>query len=211
MTLVYDALGGPGWRKRDNWATDTPLDTWYGVTTDSEGNVTRLDLAFNGLTGSIPPELGNLQNLGSLRLGLNNLTGPIPPELGNLENLEVLALNANNRGGSNGLTGSIPPELGNPQSLDTLRLELNRLTGPVPPELGNLRNLEDLRLNLNSGLSGRLPLELVGVPLNLFHWDGTNLCAPTDDEEFLEWLASISNHRGEYCPGPLPRDLIRVP
>ena len=181
MTLVYDALGGPGWRKRDNWATDTPLDTWYGVTTDSEGNVTRLDLAFNGLTGSIPPEPGNLQNLGSLRLGLNNLTGPIPPELGN------------------------------PQSLDTLRLELNRLTGPVPPELGNLRNLEDLRLNLNSGLSGRLPLELVGVPLNLFHWDGTNLCAPTDDEEFLEWLASISNHRGEYCPGPLPRDLIRVP
>ena len=141
-----------------------------------------------------------------LGLEFNELTGPIPAELGNLDNLEVLALNANNRGGSNGLTGSIPPELGNLQSLDTLRLELNRLTGSVPPELGNLQSLEDLRLNLNSGLSGRLPLDLIGVPLNLFHWDVTDLCAPTD-EEFLEWLASIRNHRGEHCPGPAPERL----
>ncbi len=62
-----------------------------------------------------------------------------------------------------------------------------------------------MRLNLNSGLAGRLPLELTGVPLHLFHWDATDPCAPTDDG-FVEWLASIRNHiGGEYCDAAIGR------
>ena len=150
------------------------------------------------------------------------MTGPIPPELGKLQNLKVLALNANRWVDSRGLTGSIPSELGNLQTLDTLKLDANRLTGPIPPELGNLRTLkglslgsnlltdgvppelgnlrilEFLSLDMNRELRGRLPLELIGVPLKVFWWDGTDLCAPAD-EEFLEWLASIRNQRGRQC------------
>ena len=44
------------------------------------------------LDGSIPPELGNLENLEYLDLMSLGLTGAIPPELGNLENLESLYL-----------------------------------------------------------------------------------------------------------------------
>ncbi len=51
------------------------------MTTDSEGNVTRLDLAFNGLTGSIPPEIGSFRNLEYLNLALNEPRGTIPPEI----------------------------------------------------------------------------------------------------------------------------------
>ena len=55
------------------------------------GNLTSLEelnLGFNGLTGEIPPELGELGRMASLRLSHNNLTGAIPPELGNLFQIE---------------------------------------------------------------------------------------------------------------------------
>ena len=96
------------------------------------------------MTGTIPPELGNLSNLEFLRLYGNQLTGPIPPELGNLSNLETLWL------GDNQLTGTIPPELGNLSNLKDLRLHNNELTG----ELSFLMrtNLELLSYEDNAGL-----------------------------------------------------------
>ena len=42
-------MGEPG------TVTDAPIDTWYGITTDSEG---RRDLGDIGLTGGIPPGIG---------------------------------------------------------------------------------------------------------------------------------------------------------
>ena len=49
-------------------------------------------LAFEALSGSVPPELGNLSSLETLDLASNDLTGSIPPELGNLPRLEILDL-----------------------------------------------------------------------------------------------------------------------
>jgi len=57
------------------------------------------------LVGSIPTEIGVIDQLKTLDLSLNNLTGNIPQELGNLKNLETLFLN------QNGLMGSVPDEL----------------------------------------------------------------------------------------------------
>ena len=68
-------------------------------------NTDSLDLSNNELTGSIPPEIGNLTNLTYLNLGGNQLTG-IPPEIGNLTNLTILSFSHNQ------LTGSIPSEIG---------------------------------------------------------------------------------------------------
>ena len=68
--------------------------------------VSRLELSSSKLTGKIPAELGNLDNLLWLNLYSNDLTGEIPAELGNLENLLYLNLTYNQ------LTGEIPAELG---------------------------------------------------------------------------------------------------
>ena len=69
-------------------------------------NTTYIDIEDSGLTGSIPPEIGNLTNLWYLNLYDNQLTGSIPPEIGNLTSLTHLYLN------NSGITGSIPSEIG---------------------------------------------------------------------------------------------------
>ena len=53
---------------------------------------TSLNLSNDGLTGEIPPEIGNLTNLIELILYSNELTGEIPPEIGNITNLIYLIL-----------------------------------------------------------------------------------------------------------------------
>ncbi len=143
LVALYEATGGPNWRRSGNWLTATPLGEWYGVNTNREGRVVGLSLIDNALDGPIPPELGNLTGLGLLSLIDNALRGPIPPELGNLASLEELRLY------NNALSGPIPPELGNLASLKLLDMSDNALSGPIPPELGNLASLEWLSLGGN--------------------------------------------------------------
>ena len=101
----------------------------------STENTIELHLGNNGLTGSIPPEIGNLTNLTYLGLYLNQLTGFIPPEIGNLSNLTWLDL------GNNSLNGSIPPEIGNLTNLTHLNLRYNQLNGEIPESICDL-NIE---------------------------------------------------------------------
>ena len=150
LVALYNSTGGAAWIDNTNWLTNTW--PWYGVTLEG-GHVTQLTISDNQLSGSIPPELGNLTNLGKLYLDSNQLTGSIPPELGNLTNLSWLSL------GRNQLIGSIPPELGNLTNLSWLSLERNQLIGSIPVELCNLTNLTSLGLSLND-LTGSIPQEL---------------------------------------------------
>ena len=166
-------------------------------------NMRAIDLWRNQLTGEIPPELGNLDNLWQLILSDNQLTGEIPPELGKLEMMDQMNLSDNQ------LTGPIPPELGNMEYLEDVYFDNNQLTGPIPPEFGNLENLYLLYVHDNEGMTGPLPLELTNLYLDEFKWYSTNLCAPLD-EEFQEWLNSISDNEGagdceeDDSPNPEP-------
>jgi Leucine-rich repeat (LRR) protein len=162
LIALYNSTDGDNWRNNSGWKTP-PLytdgfampgteGTWYGVNVSSD-RVISVSLYCNQLTGSIPPELGNLANLQTLDLAANKLTGSIPPELGNLANLQTLDLSFD------GLIGSIPPELGNLANLQWLELGSNQLTGSIPAELGNLANLQNLLLYTNQ-LTGSIPPEL---------------------------------------------------
>ena len=161
LAKLYRVTGGASWARNTNWLSDAPLEDWYGVSTDTEGRVTGLDLSNNELTGPIPVELGDIESLQYLGLYGNALTGLIPPELGNLANLEYLYLQ------ENALTGPILPELGDLAKLEYLYLQKNALTGPIPPELGDLAKLEYLSLREN-GLTGPIPPEL-GDLANLYY------------------------------------------
>ena len=91
LEVLYDSTGGASWTNRRSWKTSTPLGDWYGVTTDTAGRVTELDLSENELTGPIPAALGDLELLQTLNLFTNALIGPIPDELGRLEHLKQSA------------------------------------------------------------------------------------------------------------------------
>ena len=150
LMALYNATGGANWTNNTNWLTSRALSTWYGVTTDSQGRITELNLTRNQLKGKLPPELANLTNLEVLDLGGNQLTGTVPTWLSSLTNLQELYLWGNK------LTGEIPTELGN---LTILALSENELTGPIPRELSNLANLTILDLYKNQ-LTGEIPADL---------------------------------------------------
>ena len=175
LLAVRDALAGNGTL---NWSSSTPIANWGGVeVSGTPQRITLLYLPHQGLTGTIPSELGSLTGLTQLTLLDNQLTGPIPSELANLSQLTHIFLGGNRLTGpipselgsmtglqglelyDNRLTGSIPSELGHLTNLQGLHIDTNQLTGPIPPELGRLSNLRWLTLNDNQ-LTGEVPDEL---------------------------------------------------
>ena len=56
LIAFYRSANGDNWIINSNWLSDAPLNTWYGVTTDDGGRVTKLELAHNRLSGTIPSE-----------------------------------------------------------------------------------------------------------------------------------------------------------
>ena len=177
-----------------NWSADTPIADWDGITLDgTPQRVTRLALPRRELTGEIPPELGDLENLQWLQISHNELTREIPGELGNLTNLERLYLHVNR------LTGEIPPELGNLVNLEFMGLHFNELTGEVPPDVGNLSKLRTLLLD-NNQLTGMLPQTMTELTLlrTFYFLDNAGLCAPAD-QAFQTWLQNVEGFRGSTC------------
>ena len=198
LEALYDATDGPSWTDSTNWKTHAPLGEWYGVTTDADGRVIDLLLSGNTLTGPIPPELGNLENLENLGLGFNALTGRIPRELGALTGLWQLHL------AGNALSGPIPAELGNLTNLDSLNLQSNELTGSIPTEFGRLTSLTGLLLSSNA-LTGPIP-EALGRLVNLWElWlDENDLSGPIPAA--LGRLENLENLGlgGNALTGPVP-------
>ncbi|KAG4940523.1 hypothetical protein JHK87_044394 [Glycine soja] len=116
-------------------------------------NILILNMSYNSLSGSIPPQIDALSNLNTLDLSTNKLFGSIPNTIGNLSKLQYLNLSAN------GLSGPIPNEVGNLKSLLTFDIFTNNLSGPIPPSLGNLPHLQSIHIFENQ-LSGSIPSTL---------------------------------------------------
>ena len=176
LVAFYNATGGPNWDNlfggTNKWNTDAPISQWHGVTTDGSGQVTKLNLAFNNLSGALPPELDRLANLTHLDLSGNNLSGALPPELDRLANLTHLDLSGNN------LSGALPPELDRLANLTHLDLSFNAFRGDISSQnpghnrgidWQNLSKLTHLDLSYNKrcgalgcrhGLSGSVPVAL---------------------------------------------------
>lgn len=166
--------------------------------------------AVNSFTGSIPTDLSNLPMVTYVDLGSNSLTGTLPPNIGNMgrfgDTMEYFFTDYNF------LTGSIPSDITKWRTLNTLDLSGNSLMGPIPANIGNMTRLNFLFLH-NNYLTGELPQsvsqlhalqqffvqsnELVGFVFEVFDTNVQHLLSDLDfsDNQFT---------------GPLPVDLFQL-
>ncbi|MGN7890424.1 hypothetical protein [Dyadobacter sp. 22481] len=184
LIALYNSTKGPEWLQKAGWNPNgNPGDSpcgWYGVTC-AGGRVTGLDLSGSAIDGSLPPEIGNLDQLKTFIVDWTMIIDwetpeiprylPIPTEIGNLTNLEHLDLSGRNSEepfmGGLPLPGPLPASLGNLTKLTYLDLSCSlvdlqyrgNMNGAIPATLGNLVNLKHLDLS-NQVLSGAIPPEL---------------------------------------------------
>ncbi|KAI3796749.1 hypothetical protein L1987_39433 [Smallanthus sonchifolius] len=112
-------------------------------------NLEYLSLESNMFSGTVPAELGKLENLVNLILNANNLSGELPMELNNLVNLTELRLSSNN------FTGRIP-NFESLKQLTKLEIHGSGMEGPIPESISLLSNLNELISDL-SGESSLFP------------------------------------------------------
>ncbi len=194
LNVFFHATGGDNWLNSSNWLTNAPLDQWHGISTDENGRVSVLDLHENGLTGKLPPELGDLGELEHLIVWSNQLTGGLPHELTRLSRLKNLSV------GNNLLSGDIPTWLGSMNSLEILHLTSNRFTGQIPEELTQLTNLRLIYI-YGDELTGCIPTGLRQVEDNDFMYL----------EQYTRITFCDAAPLPTLTPTPLPAPLIGDP
>ena len=96
LRQFFNATGGTDWKNNKNWLSTEDLflfsfSDWHGISINSDGRVSELELCNNNLDGEIGNELEALSGLETLNLSDNtSLGGTLPLSLVNLSNLGKL-------------------------------------------------------------------------------------------------------------------------
>ncbi len=117
LSEFFAEAGGDSWTRSQGWNTNAGLDSWHGITTRG-GRVSGFALADNGLTGAVPPEIGNLTTLETLDLGDNRLVGEFPIAIASMTELASVRFS-----GNEGMEGPLPSRLTVLTRLESLEYE----------------------------------------------------------------------------------------
>jgi len=223
LVAIYNALGGPNWGAYKGgigevWdIQNKPINEWAGVDLDGFRRVSSLTLKFKHLSGSIPPQIGDLTELRNLYI--NSSAANYSTDRRNSEMLQSSIIQPyetqidsfNIYGGYQNVSGSIPKEIGNLKKLKYLTLEALKLNGNIPKEIGNLKHLLTLNLTGNQ-LTGNIPVELMHLKklkslwLSLNRLTG-NLPLEIKDLRNLTYLRLFYNQ----LEGTIPASLASLP
>ena len=166
-TLYLATQGNESWVEDKHWLTEEDECDWYSelaaytLVCNEQHQLQALNLRELGLQGQLPPEIGLLSSLVSLRLDKNDLVGTLPSTLEGLTALEYINLSELD------LTGRIPLSMSWMTNLETVRLHDNEFIGSLPTDVfSNWRLLDDLDIGLNN-LTGSLPANMDALPTSL--------------------------------------------
>ena len=164
----------------------------------------QLNISSSGLTGAIPREIGRLTQLESIYLDRNDLTGPIPHELGLLPRLRRIDFNQND------LSGEIPPSLLMSGSITHIFMHENNLAGPIPREFHARSQIAFLRLYSNQ-LDSEIPPN-IGQLQNLQGlWIQNNQLTgeiPTSIGQLRDLIHLIASDN--QLSGPIPNEVSEL-
>ena len=211
----HGAPGTPGYRKGGNTRRYAHGGGTGGRTNCNPGEVelwgvcydpattSRISRNNEGLTGSIPNEIGWLQNLQVIDLRNNNLTGPIPSSIANLPYLYMLVMQHNN------FTGSIPSNLFNLNGLN--------YNAPVPDNLTDA-SIEvqgyqegEVIINLSHNqLTGQIPDMRPGLKGSIgLHWNQLTGVIPSSIGNTNLHYLNLSYNYG--IGGLIPESICNLP
>eukprot|EP00934_Nitzschia_sp_Nitz4_P004891 Nitzschia sp. Nitz4//NODE_628_length_8375_cov_72.089904//4133//7517//NITZ4_additional_000094-RA//-1//CDS//3329532015//4881//frame0 len=212
LAVLFYSTNGDGWTNSTGWLTESHECTWYSSSSVrpqcEKAMYVNLELNMNGLSGSLPPEIGMLtflRRIDASRIeGDRTISGHLPSQIGLLTNVEILKLHGNQ------LSGSIPWQIAGLTALSVLDIRSNSLSGQIPTEFGLLRPLSELYLE-NNLFGGTIPTEIGGltslktVSLNDNKVGGA---IPTEigDMQLLEHFYAANNHFSF-----LPDEIAQVP
>jgi hypothetical protein len=163
LAVFYFGSKPDTWVNSNQWMSAAGHCSWHGIqcvaredeteesgiskTYDDDDHITAINLASNGMDGTIPPEFGKLSNTLTLDLAHNNIKGQLPEFHQNLRYILCR---------KNALAGTIPESITQLTNLHGLDLSMNRLEGKLPDNFGDLEELRSLMLSENL-LSGSFP------------------------------------------------------
>ncbi|KAL7519722.1 hypothetical protein ACHAWX_004480 [Stephanocyclus meneghinianus] len=147
-----------GAESTDAWLSPSDTCEWgglacWGTQDNRNGCMDQLDFENDGLTGTLIPEMSNLENLRFFILEQGNTTGTIPTEYGLFNRLLIFDMDFND------LSGGIPEEMYNLSLLQQLDLNDNNLGGTLSPSIGQLTTLTFIQIDHNS-FSGTIPSQM---------------------------------------------------
>ncbi|CAB9503963.1 Leucine Rich Repeat [Seminavis robusta] len=217
LATLYYATNGHTWEINEMWLSYADheclwqtkgvflLDDGMTKHCDPDGNFLDLYLTKNGLSGSLPPELGLLTKLEVLDVATNNIRGTIPSQIGLMTSLYELILDANE------LTAAVPSEIYQLTRLECFYVHTNPVTGTIMTEVGLLTNMIDFEWT-DTLTRGTIPTELglMTQTTALFLW--ANLLEGAIPSE----IGSMTNMTygfglyGQSLTGTIPTEIGRM-
>ncbi|KAL0845258.1 hypothetical protein Bca101_018504 [Brassica carinata] len=169
-----------------------------------------LDLSYNtGLTGPLPPNIGELKKLKNMILVGCSFTGQIPESIGQLEQLIYLSLNLNQ------FSGTIPASIGRLSKLYWFDIADNQIEGTLPvsngtssPGLDMLLQTKHFHFGKNK-LSGHIPENLFSSNMTLIHvlFDGNQFTGNVPDTLSLVKTLTVLRLDRNKLTGNIPTSL----
>ncbi|XP_048131722.1 LRR receptor-like serine/threonine-protein kinase FLS2 isoform X4 [Rhodamnia argentea] len=186
-----------------NWTETTSVCNWVGITcgTTHTSRVTRLNLACMGLSGTLPPQLGNLSFLAYFNITNNTFHGSLPVELSHLRRLQYFSVRGNF------FEGEIPPWLASLPRLKYLFLNANGFSGTIPESICNVSTLQTLDLSENQLAGTILPL-IFNIPLlKVIDLSNNQLSGAMPSSVFSESPLLDIDHSSNSLSGVLPQNI----
>lgn len=117
--------------------------SWNGILCDG-GGLAGVVLDNLGISGTVDLSVfGNLSMLSKLSMANNSVSGTLPGNLGDFGSLQFLDISGNV------FSGRIPSGIGKLRSVKYLSLACNRFSGPLPDSIGDLASVQFLDLSHN--------------------------------------------------------------